>query len=133
MPVTATQSVNERKAEQVARANAHVRHASCLRTSHAGRGRGSSLTFGNVHPSHMSSLTSRPSISTLERLHLARAVVGIAVIIATITVVVAGTLALHEGSDASVAMKWPGAAAVFLCWLFARIAKAIATSRLSST
>ncbi len=81
----------------------------------------------------MSSLTSSSSISTLERLHLARTAVGISVIIATITVVVAGTLALREGSDASVAMKWPIAAAFFLCALFVRIAKAIATLRLSST
>ncbi len=81
----------------------------------------------------MSIRTSSPSVPALARLHLARAVVGVSVIIATISVVVVGMLALREGSDASVAMKWPGAAAVFLCWLFARIAKAIATSRLSST
>ena len=45
MPVTATQSVNERKAEQVARANDHVWHSRGGAAWCASRSRGSSLTF----------------------------------------------------------------------------------------
>jgi hypothetical protein len=39
---------NAISAQQGARANDHVRHASCWRRSRAGRARGSSLTFGNI-------------------------------------------------------------------------------------
>ena len=81
----------------------------------------------------MSTRSSTVQTAKLKRLLLARAVVGAAVIIATVVVVGAGVLALRDNSDASSAMRWPFVAAVVLCWFFARIAKAIATVRLSST
>jgi len=80
----------------------------------------------------MSTPESTVQAAKLKRLLFARSVVGVAVIIATVAVVGAGVLSLRENSDASSAMKWPFIAAVILCWLFARIAKAIATVRLSS-
>jgi hypothetical protein len=81
----------------------------------------------------MSTRLSKVQAAKLKRLLFARVVVGAAVIIATVAVVGAGVLSLRDNSDASSAMRWPFVAAVVLCWLFARIAKSIATVRLSST
>jgi len=81
----------------------------------------------------MSTPSSTVHASKLKRLLFARVVVGVAVIIATVAVVGVGILSFRENWDASRAMKWPFIAAVILCWLFARIARAIATVRLSST
>ena len=80
----------------------------------------------------MRTRSSTVQAAKLKRLLLARVVVGAALIIATVALVGAGIIALRDNSDASSAMRWPFIAAVILCWLFARIAKAVATVRLSS-